>query len=148
MIKKEHSSNGVESYAIFSDCERYRYVLSRAWDKTKGKVVFIGLNPSTADEMKNDPTITRMINFAKSWNYDKISTCNLFAFRATFPQDLKKALDPIGSENDKLVSEEIKDTDKIILAWGNHGKFNNRSTEILKNIDKNKVHTLGITNQG
>ena len=148
MIKKEHSSNGVESYAIFSDCERYRYVLSRAWDKTKGKVVFIGLNPSTADEMKNDPTITRMINFAKSWNYDKISICNLFAFRATFPQDLKKALDPIGSENDKLVSEEIKDTDKIILAWGNHGKFNNRSTEILKNIDKNKVHTLGITNQG
>jgi len=101
MIQKEHTSaDGTKSLARFSDCEKYRFTLNRTWDNPKGKVVFIGLNPSTADEIKNDPTVTRMINFAKAWGYGSITVCNLFSFRATFPKDFKKTPDPIGVETD------------------------------------------------
>jgi len=148
MIKKEHNADGVKSYAIFSDCEKYRYILTRMWDEHKSKIVFIGLNPSTANEIKNDPTVTRMIKFAKSWRYGSISVCNLFGFRATFPEDLKKAQNPVGKENDELIIKEIKEADKVIAAWGNHGKFKNRSYEMLQQIAGDNLYSFGKTNQG
>ncbi len=146
MIEKENIKDGVKSIARFSDCEKYRYTLTRTWDSSKGKIVFIGLNPSTADEMKNDPTVTRMINFAKSWGYGTISVCNIFAYRATFPEDLKKQQDPVGPETDKWLKSEINSADKVVAAWGNHGKFNNRSSEIRKIISNNEIYSFGNTN--
>lgn len=145
MIEKKHQEYNVKSVARFSDCEKYRYTLTRTWDHSKGKVVFIGLNPSTADEMKNDPTVTRMINFAKSWGFGTITVCNLFAYRATFPEDLKKAKDPIGQETDFWLNEEIETSDRIIAAWGNHGTFNNRSKEIIKILPKDKTYLFELT---
>ena len=84
--------------AKFSACRKYRYALWRTWDESKPYVMIIGLNPSTADENKNDPTITRCINFAKSWGYGGVCVTNLFAFRATVPSDMKTSNDPIGTE--------------------------------------------------
>lgn len=72
--------------AILSEDRKYRYVLSRIWDESKPMVMIIGLNPSTADETKNDPTIIRCIDFAKSWGYGGVYMLNLFAFRATLPK--------------------------------------------------------------
>ncbi len=146
MIKKSFDNGGVRSFAIFSDCERYRYVLRRVLDDNKNRVVFIGLNPSTADEVKNDPTVSRMISFSKSLSFGSVSVCNLFAFRATRPSNLKKAEDPIGKDNDKFIFSEIKNADKVIACWGNHGKFLNRSNDFLKNLDN--FNHFGFTKIG
>lgn len=143
MVEKKSEINGVRSVARYSDCEKYRYTLTRTWDANKKRVAFIGLNPSTATELKNDPTVTRIINYAKKWNFGSATILNLFAFRATFPDDLKKCSEPIGPENDKWILHELKNADKIVACWGNHGKFMNRSQEVLKFL-KNFYH-FGLT---
>lgn len=116
--------------AVISECGKYRYSLERAWDETKPKVMFIMLNPSTADENNNDPTIRRCINFAKSWGFGGLYVCNLFAFRATNPKELLNVDNPFGDQNiwyTKGLSEKV---DTIICAWGNE--------PILKKILKNE----------
>lgn len=152
VLEKFFEKGGVKSSVIFSDDEKHRYVLRRAWDSgpenggKNRKIVFIGLNPSTADEKKNDPTILRMINFSKLWGFSRLSVCNLFAFRATIPADMKNSEDPVGLENDFYLMKEISDADKVIACWGNHGKFLSRGKEISKTLG-NFEH-FGFTKQG
>lgn len=119
-------NSGVE----FSPCYNYRYALWRIWDETLPKVMFIGLNPSTADEKTDDPTIRRCIGFAKDWGYGGIYVLNLFAFRATRPKDLKKSPEPVGEENDTYLRRYTEKTDIIVGAWGIHGKYLNRGSEV------------------
>ena len=147
MVKeKRFEKDGTRSLAIFSDCEKYRYILRRVWDENKKRAVFIGLNPSTADEVRNDPTVSRMISLSKSWGFGSVSVCNLFAFRATLPPDMKKAENPIGDENDSFILKEIQDAGRVIACWGNHGKFLNRSEEFIKNLKR--FEHFGLTKQG
>ena len=94
-----------KSGAVFSDCRKYRYALWRIWDGNKSLAMIIGLNPSTADETLNDPTITRCINFARSWEYGGVLVANLFGFRATSPNELRVYHEPVGKENDYWVHE-------------------------------------------
>ena len=98
-----------KSGAVFSDCRKFRYALWRMWDGDKPLVMIIGLNPSTADEKVNDPTISRCISFARSWGYGGVCVTNLFGFRATSPTHLKAHHDPIGKENDAWVHEMAKE---------------------------------------
>lgn len=121
--------------AILSNDRKYRYLLSRIWDDTKPMVTIIGLNPSTANETIDDPTITRCINFSKSWGYGGFYMLNLFAFRATKPRDMFQSFDPIGADNDKYIKEYSNTTDKVICAWGNHGNYKQRSQDVLSQID-------------
>ncbi|MEZ8851798.1 DUF1643 domain-containing protein [Vibrio cyclitrophicus] len=116
--------------ARLSDCRTYRYELWRTWDESKPYAMFIGLNPSTADETEDDPTIRRCINFAKSWGYGGLCIANLFAYRATQPEDMKKALDPIGDKNDETLILLAQNAGVIVGAWGNDGVFLNRSEDI------------------
>lgn len=147
MVKeKRFEKDGVKSTAIFSDCEKYRYILRRVWDSDKGRAVFVGLNPSTADEIRNDPTVSRMISLSKLWGFGGVSVCNLFAFRATLPSDMKNAENPVGDENDSFILKEIQDAGKVIACWGNHGKFLNRSGNFLKNL--RDYYHFGLTKQG
>jgi len=132
--------------AILSDDRKYRYVLSRIWDESKPTVMFIGLNPSTADETTNDPTIIRCIEFAKSWGYGGVYMLNLFAFRATQPEDMFQANEPIGIDNDNYLMEYSKKCDKIICAWGNHGKFKDRSNEMKSKL--NNLYYLKLNQTG
>ncbi len=133
--------------AILSEDRKYRYVLSRIWDESKSMVMIIGLNPSTADETIDDPTIVRCIDFAKNWGYGGIYMLNLFAFRATLPKDMFSTENPIGDENDKFIEKYSKLSDKVICAWGNDGKYKNRSQEVLSKI-KNKYYLkLNQTNE-
>jgi len=111
----------MEKSAIISDCKQYRYRLERTWDKTKPKVLFLMLNPSTADSFIDDPTIRRCIGFARSWNYGGILVGNLFAFRATDPKTLLNIYDPIGEDNQKHLKEMYNEAEIIITAWGNSG---------------------------
>ena len=135
-----------KSGAVFSDCRKFRYALWRMWDGDKPLVMIIGLNPSTADEKVNDPTITRCISFARSWGYGGVCVTNLFGFRATAPTELKAHHDPIGKENDAWVHEMAKGAAITVAAWGNHGKFLNRSLEILPSLDQ--LHCIKMNKSG
>lgn len=105
--------------AILSECEGYRYRLWRIWDEAKPKVMFIMLNPSTADGEQDDPTIRRCIGFAKSWGYGGLYVCNLFAYRATSPKELLKVDNPFGDANIWHTRDLVGKVDKVICAWGN-----------------------------
>ena len=112
--------------AIISDCGKYRYELHREWDKKKGKVLFIMLNPSTADGLNNDLTTIRCMNFAKKWGYGGIMIGNIYPFRAKRPKHLRKwlnegsdyALWKSGDDNRNHVEEMAEQADLIVCAWG------------------------------
>ena len=142
MKRRKFSKSG----AVFSDCRMYRYALWRMWDGDKPLVMIIGLNPSTADEKVNDPTITRCISFACSWGYGGVCVTNLFGFRATAPTELKAHHDPIGKENDAWVHEMAKGAAITVAAWGNHGKFLNRSLELLPSLEQ--LHCIKMNKSG
>lgn len=132
--------------AIFSENREHRYFLSRVWDGTLKKIAFIGLNPSTADESLDDPTIRRCVGFAKSWGGGSLYMINLFAFRSTNPKGLLTASDPVGSENDHWISQIVNESDIVVAAWGNHGNFNSRDRQVLGLTNK-KIYALSITNK-
>ncbi|QDP58382.1 MAG: hypothetical protein Unbinned664contig1000_63 [Prokaryotic dsDNA virus sp.] len=111
------------SGAVISECGKYRYRLWRIWDQNKPKVGFCMLNPSTADASVDDPTIRRLIGFAKAWGYGGFYVVNLFALRSPKPVLLKTAADPIGPDNSKHISEVAGLVDVMVCAWGNHGHF-------------------------
>lgn len=113
----------LKSGANFSPCRTWRYALHRIWDEEKGVVMWLGLNPSTADETRDDPTIRRCMNFARDWDYGGIFMLNLFAFRATDPAVMKHAEDPIGPENFRVIQEYHEVAGLTVAAWGVHGAF-------------------------
>ena len=117
--------------ATFSSCRTYRYSLSRVWDKKKKYVLFIGLNPSTANEEADDPTIRRCVNYAKDWGYGGFMMVNLFAYRTTLPSNLKKVKYPVGSKNDKYIVILSKKADITVAAWGNNGNLYSREKHVL-----------------
>ena len=121
----------INKTASFSSCRKYRYSLSRIWDKQKKFVLFIGLNPSTADEKVDDPTIRRCVNYAKKWGYGGFIMVNLFAYRATLPSNLKKVKYPVGRDNDKYIVKLSKKADITVAAWGNNGNLYNRDKHVL-----------------
>ena len=120
--------------AEFSSCEKYRYAWVDAWSKGKPLMV-IGLNPSTADENKTDPTIAKCVRLAKGWGYPGLIMCNLFAYRATDPEEMKKQKEPVGEKNDFYIRNCSLIADKVVAAWGNHGKHLNRSETVREMFD-------------
>ena len=99
--------NRIKSEAMLSVDRKYRYVLTRTWDETLSNIMFVGLNPSTADETTDDPTIRRCINFAKSWGYGGLYMVNLFAYRSTNPNNIRIVDNPIGDDNDSCISHTL-----------------------------------------
>ena len=99
----------------------YRYSLMRCWDTQLPTVLWVMLNPSTADAVQDDSTISCCIRFSRSWGYGSLEVGNLFAFRATDPNDLKSHPDPIGPFNDERLKDMAKRADIVIAAWGDHG---------------------------
>ena len=133
--------------ATFSPCRTYRYALWRIWDHDSERVMFIGLNPSTADETEDDPTIRRCIGFAKSWGYGGIYMLNAYAFRATKPKDMQTAtVCPIGPCNDSALAEYAHKSELHIAAWGSHCTPI-RELDACVAIDK-PVYCLGKTKHG
>lgn len=135
---------------IFSPCRKYRYTLWREWDSKLPYVQFIGLNPSTADETKDDPTVRRCINYAKSWGYGALCMTNIFAFRATDPKVMKKQENPVGLDNDSHLLKCGARAGLIICAWGNHGSFINRDLTVTNFLNSNflDMHCLGVSQSG
>ena len=121
----------INKTASFSSCRKYRYSLSRIWDKQKKFVLFIGLNPSTADEEVDDPTIRRCSGYSPNWGYGGFIIVNLFAYRTTLPSNLKKVKHPIGKDNDKYIVKLSKKADITVAAWGNNGNLYRRDKQVL-----------------
>ena len=132
--------------AQFSKCRTWRYALWRTWDNDKSHVMFIGMNPSTADETNDDPTIRRCINYAKAWGYGGIYMLNLFAFRATDPREMKAAADPVGPENISYLKVYHETAGITLACWGAHGHFM-RQGELIETILDN-LYCLGVTKTG
>ncbi|QXE21229.1 hypothetical protein B5S50_08370 [Clostridium sp. 001] len=135
--------------AVMDQSGKYRYSLWRIWNKNKPRATFIMLNPSTADDKIDDPTIRRCIGFAKSWGCGSIQVVNLFAFRATNPKSLRTTINPVGPENDKYIIDALKESDFIIAAWGTKGSLFNRDKELIRILgNKYKLKCLAITKYG
>jgi hypothetical protein len=119
-------NNGAE----FSPCRKYRYALWRIWDESKPLVMFIGLNPSTANEVKTDPTITRVRAFAERWGCGGFYMMNLFALVSPYPKDLARSDDPVG-DNDGWLERIAPKCARIIFAWGNFHETKMREDKII-----------------
>jgi hypothetical protein len=134
--------------AIFSSCRTWRYALGRFWDFDLKPTMFVGLNPSTADETEDDPTIRRCMGFAQDWGYGGLVMTNLFAYRATNPRDMKSAFDPIGPENDKYLADLSRESGIVIAAWGIHGTFLGRAKAVKESGVLGEYAVLGVTKDG
>ena len=130
--------------ALFSKDRKYRYALWRTWEEDS-RVMFIGLNPSTADETKDDPTIRRCIGFAKRWGFGGLHMLNLFAYRATNPKELFKAKNPIGDENNYYLEMYFDAGGLNIACWGIWGKYMNRGNEVIRLLGKDYLKCFGLT---
>lgn len=138
------------SGAAFSSCRRWRYLLWRRWDASKPAANFLMLNPSTADEHQLDPTCSRARDYAEHWGFGSIYITNIFAWRATDPEEMKGAKDPVGRGNDAAIVRAAHEAGIVVCAWGNHGAFLERSaavTAILRKM-KIKLHALRVNGSG
>lgn len=116
--------------AEFSPCRTWRYVLRRRW-APGGAVGFILLNPSTADETQNDPTIRRCIGYAKAWGFGALVLGNLFAYRATDPAVMRVAADPVGPGNNEALRLICREAEgRVICGWGADGVFMDRGKHV------------------
>ena len=140
----------MKNEAIFDKQKRYRYLLTRNFETGSKTVTFVMLNPSVADETIDDPTIRRCIGFAKKLDANKMQVVNMFAYRTPNVSELKKAKEPIGCDNDLYIENAAKESDIIILAWGNHGVYMSRAEQIKKLLEpfKDKVYALKILKNG
>ncbi|WP_425099898.1 DUF1643 domain-containing protein [Tropicibacter sp. S64] len=147
MIERQAEAEGVRSMALYSPCETYRYGLARVWDAALPGVLFVMLNPSTADEHRNDPTIERCQRRAQAMGCGAVRIANLFAFRATRPEDLRRAADPVGPQNEGLLRAWSGAAALTVAAWGVHGTFLGQAARIAPLLQGDVRH-LGLTKGG
>lgn len=118
--------------AIFSDDRDYRFVLWRIWDDNLPRAMFIGLNPSTANETEDDPTLLRCVHFARDWGYGGLYMTNLFAFVATDPRLMLAAREPVGTDNDSWLRDLASEVNLAVAGWGELGAHRDRSRLVSK----------------
>jgi len=150
MITRTHTKGDAPSTAVYSDCERYRYLLTRVWEPAGRKALFIMLNPSTATEVQNDPTVERCERRARTLGFGGFRVTNIFAWRDTDPKKMRAAAEPIGAENDAMIAQSCDWADQIIAAWGAHGEHLQRGVAmeaLLRGMELPVFH-LGLTKAG
>lgn len=148
MISRAFTKGDALSEAVYSDCEGYRYLLTRVWGAGQ-KALFIMLNPSTATEVQNDPTVERCERRARALGFGAFRVTNIFAFRATDPKVMRAAADPVGPENDAAILRSLDWADQVICAWGNHGLHLDRGAGVTRLLHAAGVPLLhlGLTGQ-
>lgn len=135
--------------AVFSKDRSHRYLLWRTWNpQVKQRAVFIGLNPSAADETSNDPTLRRCVgfgqNWAKRWRCGGLSVVNLYGFCSPSPQELFRSLDTPEHKtrraNERWLRKTCLQPDSLLIGmWGNHGLRDGRAEKFLKWIQNNSL---------
>ena len=151
MITRTHIKGDALSTATYSDDERYRYDLIRTWDASGGRIAFVMLNPSTATELSNDPTVERCERRARALGYGAFRVTNIFAYRATDPRDMRAQADPVGGPaNDDAIRDAALWADVTVCAWGTHGAHLDRgaAVESLLRATARPLTTLGLSKAG
>lgn len=150
MITRTHQKGDAASEAVYSDCEAYRYLLTRIWDPAGPRALFVMLNPSTATELQNDPTVERCERRARTLGFGAFRVTNIFAFRATDPKVMRAAADPVGPANDAAIRDSAPWADRIVCAWGSHGAHLDRgpAVEALLRATERPLFHLGLTKAG
>jgi hypothetical protein len=131
--------------AVFSTERHYRYALWRVWNADNGIVMFIGLNPSTANERDNDPTIRRVMSFAYDWGFGGVVMANIYGWITPYPLELQACEYPIG-ENDQWVEALAKHCQKIVFAWGKFKQAAKWSQVLIEMFPD--AYALKINNDG
>lgn len=145
---------GKQGGATISSCGEFRYHLFRTWDDTKPPMVFVMLNPSTADGSVDDRTVRRCMRFAKDGGYGGIEVVNCYAYRATDPRTLKAKGWPVGPDNDAVLMACFERASRagspVVCAWGVDAGRTRRASEVLKLMREAfaKSYCLGKTADG
>lgn len=134
--------------AELSEDGRYRYTLTRVWDASLPVLVFVMLNPSTADAVHDDATVRRCLGFARAWKYGGILVVNLFALRTAHPGVLvgTRPSERVGEHNDLTIERAVKDRD-VVVAWGVHGWIEDRDFHVMSILRPHAavIDCLGLT---
>lgn len=132
----------------------YRYKLWREFSpmepgaKSRGTIIWMMLNPSTADATADDNTIKKCVHYSSFWGFSRLEVYNLFAVRATDPKVMKKHADPVGPRNDTFLKQAIASSHPIVVAWGNHGLHLDRQAAVSKLIGDREVRCFGKNKNG
>ena len=150
VITRVHDTPDVRSSAVYSPCCRYRYALTRTWDDSGKRLLYVMLNPSKATEVANDPTVERCERRARKLGYGAMRVCNLFAWCETDPARLKAAVAPTGDANDRTLSQAATWADTILCAWGVHGVHHRRDRVVARLLfgEGRPLWCLGKTKDG
>jgi len=134
--------------ATFSKDLLYRFDLTIHERKGFGRILWIMLNPSTADELADDPTIRRCRGFSADWGFGLVQIVNLFALRSTNPWVLKASADPVGPSNDEWIRSAAYSASKIVVGWGVHGALLDRGEQVSRLLADRELLCLGRTKEG
>jgi hypothetical protein len=140
-LRLKHGVAGAAQFGGKND--EYRYRLSRTWEADKPYVLFVLMNPSTADPNSDDPTIAKCCRFAKAWGFGGIVAANTFAYRCTDQKRLTETVDPIGPDNDKHIIEMAKKAAIVVFAYGKprHKQLRSRGVSLARIL----IEKAGIT---
>jgi hypothetical protein len=150
LARRRHQKGDAASLAVYSPCFRFRYLLSRIWEPAGPRVTFVMLNPSTATEVQNDPTVERCERRARALGFGGFAVTNIFAFRATDPGVMRAEPDPVGPANDRALLAGATWGRMVVCAWGTHGAHRGRGAEALHLLQASgrPLHHLGLTAAG
>lgn len=150
LIRRQHQKGDALSEAVYSPCERYRYELTRVWKSDAQRISFVMLNPSTATETQNDPTVERCERRARALGYGAFRVTNIFAWRDTDPRAMRAAPNPIGPHNDTAIICACSWADMVLAAWGNHGAHLGRGAQVRSLLAASgaPITHLGLTAAG
>lgn len=137
----------MEREAHFSTDRRYRYSLRRRWGRGK-RLLMVMLNPSRADEARDDPTTTFCVNRAKAKGFGSYEAVNLFALVDPSPDALRRVDDPVGPGNDAWIERAAAEADRIVVAWGRHGSLHARDEAVLRLLRGKTLHCFGRNADG
>jgi len=148
--QKQDLAGGLAAAVFDSTAREYRYLLTRIWDPAVAPVVFLMLNPSTADALEDDPTIRRCISFARREKVGGLVVVNLFGLRSTDPRALLHHPDPVGRHNDAFVRQATDMASTVVCAWGAAGVTGDRAREVTRALTARRVplRCLGTTSTG
>ena len=139
----------IKGGAIFSEDWAYRYLLWRKWEENLPSILFVLCNPSTADADKLDPTLRRCVAYAQEWGFGQMVIANIFAYRATDPEVMRRKVDPVGPKNNEYIIEAAQRASLVVAGWGNHGAFRRRGEEVLSILSPLvDLHALRTTRAG
>ena len=150
LVTRTHNVDGRQSEAVYSECEKYRYALTRTWDGNSKRLLILMLNPSKATEIANDPTIERCERRSKDLGYGALRVCNLFGLRETEPARLKRAENPDGRDNTDQLRAALTWCDDVLCAWGVHGNHRGKAAQVLPLLVQSgkPLLALGTTKDG